>query len=43
MAMKNPRHPDAGIKQELDEVGLTVAEAAKGLGVTRQRRLRDHA
>jgi antitoxin HigA-1 len=37
MAMKNPPHPGVGIKQELDDMGLTVAEAAKGLGVTRQQ------
>ena len=37
MAMKNPPHPGEGIKQELDHMGLTVAEAAKGLGVTRQQ------
>lgn len=35
--MKNPPHPGIGIKDELDELGLTVAEAAKGLGVTRQQ------
>ncbi|HZZ62963.1 MAG TPA: HigA family addiction module antitoxin [Roseiarcus sp.] len=35
--MKNPPHPGEGIKQELDGMGLTVAEAAKGLGVTRQQ------
>ncbi len=37
MAMKNPPHPGEGVKQELDHMGLTVAEAAKGLGVTRQQ------
>jgi antitoxin HigA-1 len=37
MAMRNPPHPGEGIKQELDNMGLTVAEAAKGLGVTRQQ------
>jgi addiction module HigA family antidote len=37
MAKKNPAHPGVGIKQELDDMGLTVAEAAKGLGVTRQQ------
>jgi antitoxin HigA-1 len=35
--MRNPPHPGEGIKQELDNMGLTVAEAAKGLGVTRQQ------
>ena len=37
MAMKSPPHPREGIRQELDHMGLTVAEAAKGLGVTRQQ------
>jgi antitoxin HigA-1 len=37
MAMKNPPHPGVGIKQELEDMGLSVAEAAKGLGVTRQQ------
>ena len=35
--MKNPPHPGIGIKDEIDELGLSVAEAAKGLGVTRQQ------
>lgn len=35
--MKNPPHPGLGIKDELDELGLSVAEAAEGLGVTRQQ------
>ena len=37
MTMKNPPHPGLGIKQELDELGLSVAEGAKGIGVTRQQ------
>jgi addiction module HigA family antidote len=35
--MKNPPHPGLGLKDDLDELGLTVAEAAEGLGVTRQQ------
>jgi addiction module HigA family antidote len=35
--MKNPPHPGLGLRDELDELGLSVAEAAKALGVTRQQ------
>jgi addiction module HigA family antidote len=35
--MKNPPHPGLGLKDEFDALGLSVAEAAKGLGVTRQQ------
>lgn len=35
--MKNPPHPGAGIRDEVDALGLTIAEAAQGLGVTRQQ------
>jgi addiction module HigA family antidote len=37
MKMKNPSHPGIGPRQEIDELGLSVAEAAKALGVTRQQ------
>jgi len=37
MAMKNPPHPGELLKDNVGELGLTVAEAAKGLGVTRQQ------
>ena len=37
MAMRNPAHPGALIKDNIDELGLSVAEAAAGLGVTRQQ------
>ena len=37
MAMKNPAHPGDLVKANIDELGLTVAEAATGLGVTRQQ------
>jgi plasmid maintenance system antidote protein VapI len=34
---KSPPHPGAGLKDELDALGLSVAETAKALGVTRQQ------
>ena len=37
MRMKNPPHPGRGLKDDLDALGLTVAEAAEALGVTRQQ------
>lgn len=37
MPMKNPPHPGKGIKYDIEALGLTVAEATKGLGVTRQQ------
>ena len=37
MPMKSPAHPGRLIKNELDELGLSVAAAAEGLGVTRQQ------
>lgn len=36
MAMKNPTHPGAILRGCLEDLGLTVTEAARGLGVTRQ-------
>jgi addiction module HigA family antidote len=35
--MKNPAHPGGLIRDDIKELGLTVAEAALGLGVTRQQ------
>jgi antitoxin HigA-1 len=35
--MKNPAHPSGLIRDNIDELGLSVAEAARGLGVTRQQ------
>ena len=37
MAMKNPAHPGSLIRDNIDELSLSVADAAKGLGVTRQQ------
>jgi len=37
MPMKNPAHPGRLVKAEIEELKLSVAEAAKGLGVTRQQ------
>lgn len=37
MPMKNPVHPGELIADALEELGLSAAEAAKGLGVSRQQ------
>jgi addiction module HigA family antidote len=37
MPIKKPAHPGALLKDNLGELGLSVAEAAAGLGVTRQQ------
>ena len=37
MPMKNPPHPGALIRDNIDDLGLSVADAAAGLGVTRQQ------
>ncbi|HUO05034.1 MAG TPA: HigA family addiction module antitoxin [Candidatus Binataceae bacterium] len=37
MPMKNPPHPGELIRENLDDLGLSVATAAAGLGVTRQQ------
>jgi len=37
MPMKNPIHPGALAKANLDEVNLSVAEAAKTMKITRQQ------
>lgn len=37
MKMKNPAHPGALVKECIDDLGLSVAEAAKGIGITRQQ------
>jgi addiction module HigA family antidote len=37
MEMKNPVHPGLLIKECLDDLGLTVAEAAAALHITRQQ------
>jgi antitoxin HigA-1 len=37
MPMSNPPHPGQGIRDDIDALGLSVAEAAEGLGVTRQQ------
>ena len=34
---KNPPYPGGLIKDNVEELGLSVAEAAEGLGVTRQQ------
>ena len=35
--MKNPPHPGRLVKDNIEELGLSVAAAAEGLGVTRQQ------
>lgn len=37
MPMKNPAHPGRLVKSDLEYLGLSIAKAAKGLGVTRQQ------
>lgn len=35
MTMKNPPHPGRGLKDEFDELGLSIASAAQALGISR--------
>jgi len=37
MAMKNPPHPGEMIGDSIEEMGVSIVDAAKGLGVTRQQ------
>lgn len=37
MPMKNPPHPGEMIGDSLEELGVSIIDAAKGLGVTRQQ------
>ena len=37
MGMKNPVHPGELVRANLEELGLSVADAAKGLSITRQQ------
>ena len=37
MPMKNPAHPGHLVREDIEELGLSVADAAKGLGITRQQ------
>lgn len=37
MAMFNPPHPGEGIKDDIEALGLTTAQTAEALGVTRQQ------
>jgi len=37
MPMKNPSHPGQLIKADIDELGLTLVDAAKGLGISHQQ------
>ena len=37
MEMKNPPHPGGLVKDDIEELGISVARAALALGVTRQQ------
>jgi addiction module HigA family antidote len=37
MPMKDPPHPGLGIRDDIEALGLTIAEAAAGLRITRQQ------
>jgi addiction module HigA family antidote len=37
MRMKNPPHPGIGLRDDIESLGWTIAEAAEALGVTRQQ------
>jgi addiction module HigA family antidote len=37
MDMKNPPHPGQLVGDTLDELEITISEAARGLGITRQQ------
>jgi antitoxin HigA-1 len=37
MAMKNPLHPGELVKESLEELGMSIADAAKALHITRQQ------
>ena len=37
MPMKSPPHPGELVRENLDDLGLSIAEAAIGLGITRQQ------
>jgi addiction module HigA family antidote len=37
LAMKNPAHPGELVRDNLEELGVSISDAAKGLGVTRQQ------
>lgn len=37
MPMKNPPHPGLGLKDDFDELGLSTAQAAAALGISRNQ------
>ena len=37
MQMKNPPHPGELIGDSIEELGVSISEAARGLGITRQQ------
>lgn len=37
MPMKNPPHPGSGLKDDFEELGLSIAQAADALGISRSQ------
>jgi len=37
MPMKNPPHPGLGLKDDFDELGLSIVQAADALGISRSQ------
>jgi addiction module HigA family antidote len=37
MDMKTPLHPGLVIREALDDLGMSISDAAKGLGISRQQ------
>lgn len=37
MEMKNPLHPGLVIRESLEDLGMSISDAAKGLGISRQQ------
>jgi len=35
--MKNPPHPGAGLRDDIEALGISVSEAAEGIGVTAEQ------
>lgn len=37
MPMKNPPHPGLGLRDDFEELGLSIAQAAEALGISRSQ------
>ena len=37
MEMKNPLHPGLVIRESLEDLGMSISDAAQGLGISRQQ------